>query len=148
MRRKPLCILALLALLLTSSSIWYVFISRASGRGKPAGLFPVVVNGDYGYINGAGKIVIAPKYQSAGEFKEGLALVIPKEKPKNACFIDVNGKVVIELPPNISHSIDAFSDGMASFMIVKPSDSVCVYIDRSGRISIKPIFPFAYEFSN
>ena len=42
-------------------------------------LLPVNVNGQFGYINTSGQVVIAPQFDSAQEFSEGLAVVGKKE---------------------------------------------------------------------
>ena len=37
--------------------------------------FPVKQDGKYGYINASGGLVVSPKYLSADDFSEGLAMV-------------------------------------------------------------------------
>ena len=63
---------------------------------KPAGerLFTVRQEGKWGYIDRTGKLVIAPQYDEAWEFSEGLAYV---RVGKQRFIIDRAGKTVIEL---------------------------------------------------
>ena len=54
-------------------------------------LFPVEQNGKYGFIDSTGKTVIAPQFDSAGLFSEGLARVQIGDKWG---FIDKTGKML------------------------------------------------------
>ena len=55
--------------------------------------FLIKQNGYMGFIDGCGRVVIKPVYDSALEFSEGLARV---EKNGKFGFIDKSGKVVID----------------------------------------------------
>ena len=55
--------------------------------------FLIRQNGKTGFIDGCGRVVIEPIYDSALEFSEGLARV---EKDKKYGYIDKSGKVVID----------------------------------------------------
>src|SRR5689334_9183231 len=57
-------------------------------------LYPVKVNGKYGYINKSAKVVIRPQFDQAEQFSEGYAAV---EMGNSWGYIDRNGKLVI--PP-------------------------------------------------
>ena len=43
---------------------------------KSPDLFPIAVDGKYGYINHKGDLIIEPKFKAALNFTEGLALVM------------------------------------------------------------------------
>lgn len=100
-------------------------------------LFPIEVNGRWGYIDVSGKVVVGPKFESAGEFSEGLAAV--KIDGKYG-FIDATGAMVIE--PRYSMA-KPFSEGLARVQI--GGDAYGLYgkwgfIDRTGRTVIEPQF--------
>lgn len=92
-------------------------------------LFPVQIGGKIGYINAAGKMVIAPQYElmlrepGDGDFVDGLAYV---RKLSRGLVIDETGRVVKEWenePPERS------SEGMVRFSEEKPRQ-------RSGRTDL------------
>ncbi len=56
-------------------------------------LFPVEIGGEWGYIDKAGKVVIAPQFDDALDFSEGLASVRIGWK---WCYIDKTGKIVFK----------------------------------------------------
>lgn len=91
-----------------------------------------------GYIDETGKVVIAPRYDEARDFSEGLAYVSSKEFRG---FIDRHGKAVIKLDDEARD----FHEGLAA---VKGSGtSGWGYVDRSGRWVIKPQYQLADDFS-
>ena len=49
--------------------------NNTSLDGDPNQLYPVQIDGDWGYINGLGRITILPQYDRARDFSEGLAAV-------------------------------------------------------------------------
>jgi WD40 repeat protein len=110
----------------------------ASAQAKIAqenALFPIEQNSKWGYIDRDGKTVIEPKFDSAGEFSEGLAAV---EIDGKWGFVDQNGKSVIE--PRYSRACE-FSEGFARIQI--GGDKYGLYgkwgfIDHTGRIVIEP----------
>ena len=76
------------------------------GRGPFSnGLAVALVNGKYGYMDKAGKLVITPQYEQAGSFSEGLAAVQVGGKWG---YIDTKGNLVIQ--PQFT-SADSFSEG-------------------------------------
>jgi WG containing repeat len=92
-----------------------------------------------GYIDETGEVVIAPRFDEARDFSEGLAYVTSKEFRG---FIDRHGKAVIKLD---SEAKD-FHEGLAA---VKGSglESGWGYMDRSGRWVVKPQYQVADDFS-
>jgi hypothetical protein len=70
-------------------------------------LFPVKLNGKYGFITKSGKVAIHPQFNDVGKFAEGLA---PVKLGKSWGYIDRQGKLAI--PPQFDVA-DPFSDGAA-----------------------------------
>ena len=66
-----------------------VFISY----GHSLELYPIVINGKYGYINKCGKIIITPQYRLAYPFSEGYGRVLNSSKSYG--FIDESGQYKI-----------------------------------------------------
>ena len=52
-----------------------IVILAASHALRPAAIFPVVLNGKFGYIDRSGKLLIRPQFNGAGSYAEGLAPV-------------------------------------------------------------------------
>ena len=122
-------------------------------------LLPIQENFKWGYINQAGEIVIKPQFDSAEEFSEGLAFVryANREKPLKpgqttpelilgAGFIDETGNVVLELESPSYLGGDNFFEGLTKFWSGESGRSLYGYIDKTGKIIIKPQFTYAYEF--
>ncbi len=82
----------------------------------------------WGYINREGEFVIAPAYDGAGDFHEGLAVV---RIDWARGYIDREGKFVIT--PRFEKAGD-FHDGIAQVTI----DGEERYIDREGNFVEKP----------
>src|SRR5689334_25135512 len=74
---------------------------------SPSTLYPVQVNGKFGYINKSAKMVIAPQFEQALAFREGYA---PVKVGGNWGYIDKSGKLTIS--PQY-HLADPFSSGLA-----------------------------------
>src|SRR3989475_11423649 len=60
------------SLILIVLSAW-TSVSAGQAPQEHTRLFPVVVADRYGYIDAAGKMIIPPRFQFAGEFSAGLA---------------------------------------------------------------------------
>ncbi len=70
-------------------------------------LYPVVVNGRWGFTDKSGQTVINPQFDRAGGFVEGLAPV----RMGRWGYVDGSGKIVIV--PQFDKA-DAFSEGLAA----------------------------------
>src|ERR1039457_2831510 len=103
-------------------------------------LFPVKVEGQYGYMNRSGKLVLKGPYAGASRFSEGLAAVQMK-KAEKVGYIDTTGKMVIALQFDLG---DPFSEGFAAVM----QDHRWGYIDKTGKIVIPIGFGVAQPFGN
>lgn len=150
--------------------------SRAArGQGLPwhrpndGKLFPVEVKWKHGYVDRAGKLVIGAKYDHAGPFSDGVAVVshglitevlgqaesvtgntvsIPVEPGGMQWeIIDESGKVVARLTPNLDYRESVFSEGLATFPSwVEGRGSVYGYMDKTGKTVIEPRFARALPF--
>jgi hypothetical protein len=91
-------------------------------------LFPVESGAKWGYIDRAGKVVIAPQFSKAECFHQGLAVVADDS---NLCgYIDKSGNYKIK--PQFKYA-GYFSEGLAS---VVPPDGKPEYINKSGDVKI------------
>jgi WG containing repeat len=80
----------------------------------------------FGYIDKTGKMVIAPQFEYAAPFREGLARVSTCRK---AGFIDKTGKVVIPLQFEEAFS---FRGGLAR--VSNRGSEAFAYIDKTGKV--------------
>jgi hypothetical protein len=98
---------------------------------------PISLDGRWGYATESGRIVVTPRFDSAGEFSEGLAAV---ESNYEFGYIDVLGNYAIE--PRFE-AADEFSEGLAAVCHA----SKFGYINRSGSYVIRPRYDSAERFS-
>jgi hypothetical protein len=113
-------------------------------------LFPVINNDGHGFIDGTGRMVIAPRFRSqyySPGFREGLAAV---KIDGQWCYIDETGKVVIRTSG--FDVVGPFTEGLASIGVSKRTpdgeeDMKYGYIDRTGRLVIQPQYDETYGFS-
>ena len=99
------------------------------------GLALIRQNDLFGYINVDYDIAIAPQYEFAGDFGEGVAY---GEKDGGKYIIDKSGNILAPA----EHVIGTFSDGLAA--IVK--DNLYGYINKEGKVVIDPRFTWAKDF--
>ena len=120
---------------------------------KVSDLIPVEQNGTWGYADEDGHFAIKPQFSLAHRFSEGLALVwtggVPLTDPVARSFvkmgyIDKNGQWVIQSRFKYYFYYD-FSDGLVPF---REQSHAWGYMDRSGRIALRPRFQWAGAFSN
>lgn len=126
---------------------------------------PVFKNGLWGYAEAGGRIVIAPQFDAAGEFENGVARVgmVDEELPEvNGSpnikwgYINETGKVVV---PMLYAALRPFAGGLAAAAIrlagVKPStlhtrDDESLrwgYVDRQGQVRIALQYLSASDFA-
>jgi tetratricopeptide (TPR) repeat protein len=134
-------------------TIVMLLAALAWGYGQPVEswavgkLIPVFRDQKFGYLDQAGKMVIPPQFDGAGEFSEGLAHVFIRAKndatkgPKAPLpgaggkfgYIDESGKVVI--PPQFD-LVTSFSEGMALVGMGEPETAKWGYINKTGKIVV------------
>jgi hypothetical protein len=111
---------------------------------EPAGtplsvlLYPKDFGGSWGFVNAAGKLVIAPRFDSAGGFSDGLARVREKERWG---YINRRGEYVIM--PEFADARD-FSEGLAAVVF----RAKWGYIDKTGRYVINALYDDCAGFSD
>jgi hypothetical protein len=99
----------------------------------------------YGYINKAGKMVIAPQYDEAGDFVNGFAVVGMGNCMEGECkygLINETGKIV--LPLEFDEVFDVSKEGLA---LVKQNGKGYGYANGAGRIILPMIYTDANSFS-
>ncbi len=103
------------------------------------GLAMIVNNGKRGYIDKTGKMIIKPKFDMASGFVEGLALVGNSDffKVEDLFWIDKTGR---------RQSIEAISSFSEGLSVIVGASGYC-YIDKTGKVVIKPCFKSANSFS-
>ncbi len=93
-------------------------------------LHPVVINSKQGYADESGKIVIPCKWSYAGEFSEGLAVVMDASEGKGYGFIDKSGAFVFQ---EKWYGAGDFSKGLAPVR----SEFGYNYINKKGEIVLQ-----------
>ena len=114
-----------------------------NSTGDSKNLFPISENDKWGYANEKGEVVIRPQFESASDFKNGLAAiqVIDKVGYKNKYgYINKFGKMVVE--PQYDDAGDFF-EGLA----VVSKDYRWGFIDETGKEIIPLQFIEALDFS-
>ncbi|HEY0003893.1 MAG TPA: WG repeat-containing protein [Pyrinomonadaceae bacterium] len=99
-----------------------------------------------GYIDERGRIAIEPRFDSARDFHEGLAYV---RRQGFRGFIDREGREVIKVDELIKADdpqAKDFHEGLAA-VGTRELEGRWGYIDRSGRLVVKPQYTFADDFS-
>jgi len=105
----------------------------------------------WGFIDTTSRWAVSARYWRVERFSEGLAAVtfpLTKDADFPIAYIDTTGKTVIQLAPNIGQA-GLFSEGLAS-VTEKGYTSVgkAGYIDRSGKVVVRPQFAVAGDFHN
>ncbi len=109
---------------------------------ETSGLYPVSVDGKWGYIDNTGTIKIQPQYELAGPFSEGLATVRLNGKWG---YIDTSGTMVIQPQFDDAHP---FSDGLATVGKFSEDGPLFGYIDKTGTVVIPMQYGFPSDFSD
>lgn len=116
------------------------------GGSSGSGLFPIVQNGKWGYMDKHGKVVINPQFDShngaAGFFSEGLALVSIGRK---FGYINTKGEFVIN--PQFEYA-SPFSEGLAAIVTGDTRENNKLgYIDKNGKTAIVPQYDAEFRES-
>jgi len=94
------------------------------------GLFQIVRQGRWGYMDRTGKVVVAPKFANTGEFSEGLGAVQVGDKWG---YVDGTGSMVIK--PQFDECGN-FSEGLAAVQV----GGQWGYVDRTGNMAVRAQF--------
>ncbi|WP_294482976.1 WG repeat-containing protein [uncultured Ruminococcus sp.] len=134
--KKKIGIIAGAAVVAAAAIIGVVSLISSAGSHKRTlfndGLLPFQSDDKYGYINEKGEIAIAPQYDRAYGFSEGLACVsVEKEGDELTGFINKKGEVVIDMQYD---GATDFKDGIAEVFL---GDHVG-FIDKKGKYIINP----------
>jgi len=113
-------------------------------------LTPFVEQGKWGFKDSAGQVAIAPRFESASPFNDGLASVVESGK---TVFINGSGRIVLRPAFDV---VKDFSEGLAAVNIGErriPNIGLIKetgrwgYIDRTGRLVLPMKFTQADSFS-
>jgi hypothetical protein len=138
---------------LTALSVLFVLFPLASvpGQSDSNDLYPIVQDGKEGYIDKTGKVVVAPQFDVAYYFSEGIGLIATALKkdvdgrvvkiPQKWGLIDSSGKVIVL--PRFKSTACVFSEGL---LCVGTGQGVG-FLDKTGTFIIKPVFKDAKDFS-
>lgn len=109
-------------------------------------LYPAYVteNGvrKYGYINQSGSFIIEPKYTTATDFSDGIALVKDETESK---YINIAGNVIFKGTDDVYIS-SPFVNGAAVFTTFNDTTSKFGYLDTQGNILLESIYDRADDF--
>lgn len=122
------------------------------------GLISIVGNGKYGYMNKSGNLVIAPQWNEANVFSNGVAIVgiIDEKRPVYSChdmvarnygLINTKGE---ELIPCIYPYLGPFSDNGIAVAKLKENrfaDEEYSYINKAGKLITTDIYSEAADFA-
>jgi hypothetical protein len=116
--------------------------TQTTAAQEVVGLYPVSVDGKWGYIDQTGAIRIQPRFDHADGFSDALAMVGVVEGGMQKCgYIDPSGALVIQ--PQFE-AAGPFSDGMAAVGTVgtdSAEDFRYGYIDKTGAV----VIPIQYQ---
>lgn len=121
--------------------ITFLFLSNyAIGNAQEYDLYPVEVDGKWGYFDQNGKVVIDPIYFMALPFNTGgIAAVVDDS---GWVYINSNGLNLLR-PFIVDNGPDYFVEGLARFI---KNDRIGVF-DQSGKVVIQAQFNFIQPFS-
>jgi hypothetical protein len=107
-------------------------------------LFPVKVNGKYGYMDRFGSTIISPNYDYAEPFYDDLAIIsYVKENKHLYGFIDRKGTIVLE--PQFER-VAPFQSGVAPVTTFFNDQYVTKYIDKQGKQALPGTYTLASPF--
>ncbi|HET8540314.1 MAG TPA: WG repeat-containing protein [Anaeromyxobacter sp.] len=114
---------------------------NAAATQEQGTVFRILREGKWGYVDRSGRVVIAPRFQRAERFSEGLAAV---EDGAALGYVDAAGKLVLvpeQAPAGVLHR--PFSSGLAAVRVGQRYG----YIDRTGKLAIPARYVSADDFS-
>jgi hypothetical protein len=131
--------IAIVAAVVVIAAIGYWWMSRPPGLYKRdnSGLYPINVNGKYGFMDRSGKTVITPQFDQTWGFSEGLASVKIGTK-----WGFINTKGVVAITPQFDEAL-FFRYGRARVQLGKNWG----FIDKDGKYISSPNLLWAREFS-
>lgn len=109
---------------------------------KPA-LIPEKTGDAWGFIDTAGKVVVAPKYESVFEFKDGFWRVTMENF--RGGFVNDQGQEICPLRYSI---VAPFSEGLSAVHHGDIATGKWGYLDTTGREVIPPTYDEAYSFQD
>ncbi len=108
----------------------------ANEWGFVEGMTTVTLNGKIGFVNEQGVEVVAPQYDSACPFSDGMAVVGNPDVQYGA--IDKTGKLVIPMQYEFLYD---FKGGLAGVYI----DGKYGFLDKTGKLAIPAVYDGVYE---
>jgi hypothetical protein len=162
MKKLLILLIAVLFLFLLISSSKYILLANTlkmseGEKGEISIVYLVSKDNKYGYISREGELLYKYDLLNAREFSDGLAAVKINNILKQECFINSAGKVMFNR--DMDRTGD-FYEGMALIWNIKRSNSDLYrtdqinkdlkfgYINKSGKVIVKPVFREAKEFSD
>ncbi|OLP16150.1 hypothetical protein BST81_22365 [Leptolyngbya sp. 'hensonii'] len=127
-------------------------VTRPSPAANP--LYPIKLNGKFGYINVAGQVVIPPQFEEARFFSEGMAAVRgndPTVKPAATSryrqaqwgFINLQGQWITGAEFD---QVKPFSEGLAAVQINSTGSSLWGFVNKTGQMVIPPAYTEVESF--
>lgn len=104
-------------------------------------LYPIVVAGQWGYVDRGGQVVILPRYEAASDFSEGRAAV--REDGKWG-YIAPNGQWVVR-PRYVLAG--AYAEGRARIAVGRGEGRRFGYLDPAGAEVVAPVLPYALDYT-
>jgi hypothetical protein len=141
--------MAIVAVVVVVAAAGYWWMNRPLGRYKldNSGLYPININGKYGFMDRSGKTVITPQFDGVFGFSEGLAYVRVGTK-----YGYINTKGVLVITPQFDDAMP-FRYGRAAVKLCcgfwfpqKPGDRYG-FIDKDGKYICSPDFSWVGQFS-
>lgn len=112
-------------------------------EGEP--LFPIRIDGEYGYMNRKGEVVIEPQYELAYAFEEGIGMA--RTKHSGYVYLNTKGEVIWQDHDDIdSHWGGHFDDGLHVIGTYRGGEHLRAYINRKGETVIQFFFNKADQF--
>jgi hypothetical protein len=109
-------------------------------------LAPVLVSGNWGYVDKSGRITITPRFAIAEKFHDGLALIGFRSNRTARAGVEygyINRSGVVVIPAKFARA-DSFSEGLAA--VADSLDGPYYYIDKTPRRVIPQTFSRATPF--